>query len=388
MKHFDYIIAGGGCSGRSLAVRMLPYLKATNKQVLLVDKFPKTGNDKTWCFWEKHPDIFESTVYRKWKRLSFSSSFIDQELDINPYEYKMIRSMDFYAYTNEQLSGNNQIVTKYGNVEYLYTEKEQAYVVIDGETFSADYAFSSIPKIQKKRPERYQYLLQHFEGWMIETESPSFDPECATLMDFNTSQQAGTSFIYLLPLSPNRALVEYTVFSEKELPAECYTAALKQYISKQLHCNHYLVKEVEKGVIPMSDHPIQQQENCIIYLGAAGGFTKGSTGYTFRFIQKHTAAIVEQLLKSGNPCIPSISPERFCTYDGTLLHLLSSGRLSGEEIFSTMFQKNNPEQIFKFLDNETSIIEEIQIFETLHKKEFIIALLNRTLKFMKTSYFE
>ncbi|SHE49837.1 lycopene cyclase family protein [Pedobacter caeni] len=385
MKHFDYIIAGGGCSGRSLAVRMLSYLKTSNKQVLLVDKVSKKENDKTWCFWEKHPDVFEPAVYRKWNHLSFFSPAVNEQLNICPYQYKMIRAADFYAHTEQQLSENNQVSIIQGNVEKIYTEKEQAFVVIDGETFSTDYVFSSIPQIQEKRPDRYQYLLQHFEGWTIETKLPVFDPDRAILMDFNTVQQGGTSFIYVLPLSANLALVEYTVFSENELPAERYTAALKQYIREQLNCQDYCIKEQEKGVIPMSDHPLKQQENRIIYLGTAGGFTKGSTGYTFRFIQKHTAAIVEQLLKSGNPHISAISPKRFDTYDATLLHLLSSRRLSGEEIFSTMFKKNNPVQILKFLDNETTLMEEIQIFRTLQKKAFALALLNRSLKLIKTS---
>jgi len=384
MKHFDYIIAGGGCSGRSLALRMLPYLKTSNKQVLLVDKFSKKENDRTWCFWEKQEDIFEPIVFRKWSHLSFTSSTNHQELDIHPYQYKMIRGADFYAYTEEQLSEGSHISMIQGNVESIYTDEEKGYVTIDKMQFSADYVFSSIPRHQEKRPDRYQYLLQHFEGWIIESKSPIFVPERATLMDFNTAQQAGTSFVYVLPISATLALVEYTVFSENELPAASYTTALKQYIREQLHCEDYDIKEREKGVIPMSDHPLKSREGRIIYLGTAGGFTKGSTGYTFRFIQKHTTAIVEQLQKCGNPKIPSISPGRFTTYDGILLHILNNKRLSGEEIFSAMFKKNNPKQILKFLDNETSIIEELQIFQTLNKQEFTKALLGRTFKLLKT----
>jgi lycopene beta-cyclase len=385
MKHFDYIIAGGGCSGRSLALRMLPYLKTSNKQVLLVDKVSKKENDRTWCFWEKDPDVFEPVVYRKWRHLSFAGSGSRQELDIQPYQYKMIRGADFYAYTDEQLSGSSHISVIGGNVESIYTDQQQGYVTIDGTRFSADYVFSSIPRIQEKKPDRYQYLLQHFEGWIIETKSPIFDLERAILMDFNTAQQAGTSFVYVLPLSSTLALVEYTVFSENELPAASYKTALKQYIREQLHCEDYDIKEIEKGIIPMSDHPIESHEGRIIYLGTAGGFTKGSTGYTFRFIQKHTAAIVEQLLKSGRPHISAVSPKRFDTYDATLLHLLSSRRLSGEKIFSTLFKRNKSTQILKFLDNETSLMEEIRIFKTLQKREFALALLNRTLKLMKTN---
>ncbi|NRF37641.1 lycopene cyclase family protein [Pedobacter foliorum] len=382
MGHFDYIIAGGGCSGRSLAVRMLPYLRAFNKRALLVDKELKKGNDKTWCFWEKHPDTFEPIVYRKWDRLSFSSSFIDQELDIQPYQYKMIRSEDFYCYTDDQLDKDDHIQCINGNVEELYTKKELAHVRIDGALYTADYIFSSIPQAFKKRPDRYQYLLQHFQGWVIETEGQTFNPDCATLMDFNTPQQVGTSFVYVLPLGSNRALVEYTVFSEKELPAEYYSAALEQYITEQLHCKKYSIKAQEYGVIPMSDHPIRKQRGRIIYLGTAGGFTKGSTGYTFSFIQRHTAAIVEKLIRQGDPRIPPVTAQRFNTYDGILLHLLSRGRLSGEKIFSKMFEENSPVQVLKFLDNDTSILEELQLFSTLQKKEFALAFLRRTFKLM------
>jgi len=380
MEHFDYIIAGGGCSGRSLAVRLLPYLKATNKQVLLVDNIAKKANDKTWCFWEEKPDLFEPVVCRKWKHLSFSSSFTHQESNIYPYQYKMIRSADFYTYTDKILAKNHHITMLTGTVENLYTENELACAVIDGKKYSSDYIFSSIPQIQIKKPERYQYLLQHFLGWIIETRDTVFDAERATLMDFKTSQQAGPSFVYVLPLTSRRALIEYTVFSEQPLAGRDYIDALKDYITQQLQCNDYTIEEQEYGIIPMSDHPIQGQKGRIIYLGTAGGFTKGSTGYTFRFIQKHTAAIVEQLLKSGTPNIPPIFPKRFRTYDATLLHLLASNRVSGEEIFSTMFQKNNTTQILKFLDNETTLTEELHIFKTLNKKEFARALLNRTLK--------
>jgi lycopene beta-cyclase len=385
MKHFDYIIAGAGCSGRSLAIRLLPYLKATNKQVLLVDNTEKKGNDKTWCFWEKQTDVFEPVVYRKWNQLSFSSKLVDKQLAINPYQYKMIRSVDFYTYTSNILLQSDYISIVNGNVENLSTEKDLAYVVIDGETFSTDYVFSSIPQPIEKQPERYQYLLQHFEGWVIETNSPIFDPQCAILMDFHTSQKAGTSFVYTLPLSPNTALVEYTVFSAQELSSEAYKTALEQYIREQLNCGHYTIKEREHGIIPMSDHPIKQQNGRIIYLGTAGGFTKGSTGYTFRFIQKHTAEIVRQLFQTGAPNTSTISAARFHLYDATLLHLLDSQRLSGEEIFSTLFKKNGADKILKFLDNETSIPEELQIFSTLHKKEFALALLNRTIKLIKNS---
>ena len=65
-------------------------------------------------------------------------------------------------------------------------------------------------------------LLQHFMGWEITTETPVFNPEIGTLMDFSLSQQHGITFMYILPVSPNRALVEYTLFTGEVLPKEEY----------------------------------------------------------------------------------------------------------------------------------------------------------------------
>lgn len=384
--NFDYIIAGAGCAGRSLALRMLPYLQDSGKRLLLVDKFEKNGQDKTWCFWEQDPGLFEPVVYRKWKHLLFNSASIQRKMDISPYQYKMIRSADFYDFTTRELAASDHVTNIQGTVAHLYADQQKAYAVIGGKTYISDYAFSSIPNLRATIPARYQYLLQHFMGWIIESEELEFDTDCATLMDFNTLQQAGTSFVYVLPLSKHSALVEYTVFSACELEMEDYARALKTYIAEQLHCRQYTVKEQEYGIIPMSDHPAERTPDRIITMGTAGGFTKGSTGYTFSFIQKHTSAIAAQLEKSGSPRISSIFPGRFSMYDATLLHLLGSGGLSGEDIFTTMFRKNNPAGILKFLDNETSILEELQIFSTLQKKEFASALIQRVMKLIKTRH--
>lgn len=376
MVHFDYIIAGAGCAGRSLAVRLIPYLRASNKRLLLLDVAPKKKNDRTWCFWEKSPDIFESIVCKKWNRLAFAGQYINYETAIEPYQYKMVKGEDFYAYTDKLVSTCDHISEKYGNITGLYNKKDKAYVTLDGEKFSADYIFSSIPQSVSRNANRYQYFLQHFEGWLIQTEKPVFDADCATLMDFNTTQSAGTSFVYVLPLSANRALIEYTVFSEFELSQTEYNDALEKYIRLQLNCGSYEILEREHGVIPMSDHPLKKRNGRIIYMGTAGGFTKGSTGYTFQFIQKHTQQIADQLSKNKTPFVKKRF-SRFNTYDSTLLYLLKSERISGEEIFSTMFKNNKVANILKFLDNETSLLEELKIFSTLNKTEFALAFLKR-----------
>ena len=83
-------------------------------------------------------------------------------------------------------------------------------------------------------------MLQHFLGQEIEVERPVFDDSTAILMDFRVDQTHGMHFIYLLPFSPTRALVESTLFSTKILEDEFYIDSINQYLS-----SHYGVSPKE-----------------------------------------------------------------------------------------------------------------------------------------------
>jgi len=58
-----------------------------------------------------------------------------------------------------------------------------------------------------------------------------------------------------------------------------------------------------------------------------------------------------------------------------LLQLLVKGKPGGKEIFTRLFQRNKAAKIFKFLDNESSIAEEIALIRTLQTAPFLKAAL-------------
>ena len=114
--------------------------------------------------------------------------------------------------------------------------------------------------------------------------------------------------------------------------------------------------------------------NNIIHLGTAGGQTKPSSGYTFQFIQKHAARITESMVRTGAPFYEdSIAQKRFELYDSTLLNILYHEKLQGAAIFTELFQKNKMAEVLEFLDNETSIAQELRLITVLPKKVFMQA---------------
>jgi lycopene beta-cyclase len=371
---YDYIIAGGGCAGLSLVMHMIGSGQFEERKVLIIDKDQKNSNDRTWCFWEKEPGLFEAVVYRQWKQLSFFSHSFQKIFDTDPYTYKMIRGIDFYKHCYEEIRKHLNIKILYGEINSVFSIVGQTGLKLQtGETFYGRKIFSSIlPKPPELK--NNTWLLQHFKGWVIKLKENVFDPASATIMDFRVGQEHGTSFCYVLPFSENEALVEFTVFSANILESSLYDIKLKEYLANTLGINNYEVKGEEFGVIPMTDYNFPLKDKNIIYIGTAGGQTKGSTGYTFKFIQKHSKSLVNELLTETKN---SYVKKRHRFYDSVLLGVLEHKLVPGEEVFTRMFRRNKPSGIFRFLDNESSLAEEIGIIRTLPTLPFLKAAIRK-----------
>src|SRR6187401_323181 len=373
---YDFIFLGAGCASLSIVMRMINSGKFADKKILLIDKEPKTKNDRTWCFWERQNGFFETIVYKKWDTISFLSDSFASDKNIAPYKYKMIRGIDFYRLCFRKIEQQKNIDLLYGNVTQAVVHKDGITIHINGEMVHLNYAiiFNSILSAENKAPGIIN-LLQHFKGWIIETSRAVFDPTKAIFMDFRVGQKNDdTTFAYLLPLSATKALVEYTMFSKEVLEDDVYETELKNYVENILQVKEYLVIEREFGIIPMSNRKFSFYECRYRYnIGTAGGQTKASSGYTFQFIQKQSKLVIDSLLEGGSLKKIPATPNRFRFYDNTLLHILYHKDLRGKDIFSRMFAKNDPVQVLRFLDNEGTLTEELKIISTLPTLPFLKA---------------
>jgi lycopene beta-cyclase len=382
MHHYNYIITGAGCAGSSLLARMMREPFFEGKKILVVDQSPKTKNDRTWCFWEKNAGLFEPIVYHRWEKLNFYSLFFSSTLNIKPYQYKMIRGIDLYEFVKKGSQIHGNIEWRYETVKNIDTLNGQAIVELENETVTAEYVFNSIPGIparkiaQKDKGLKRRQLLQHFKGYIIQTNQPAFNPAEATFMDFRVDQKHGTSFVYCLPVSETTALVEYTLFTKELLQQEEYDQELQAYISSSLNIKDYEIIHEEYGIIPMTSQKSPLQDGRIVYMGIAGGQVKGSSGYAFQFIQKRTAEIVQGLIKGDRSFAKqTFAEKRFHFYDRVLLNVLCKNRMDGADIFARIFRYNPPERVLQFLDNESSLIDDLRIMRSVPSSVFLPAAL-------------
>jgi lycopene beta-cyclase len=387
-EQYDYIITGAGCAGLSLLMRLLNTPQQQQKKILVLDRSDKTENDRTWCFWEKEAGLFDAIVTHRWQHAHFYADTFSKELDLSPYTYKMILGVDFYHHVINYAKQFSNVAFRLENVLSVATENKKAIVVTDQQTYVADYIFNSILFDPFNQIKDEYFLWQHFKGWMIETSRPVFDASSATFMDFTVDQQRGTTFMYVLPVSATKALVEYTLFTKNVLPEAEYNDALKAYISTKLNIQEYSIVHEEFAKIPMTNFAFKKEEGRVINIGVAGGDTKASSGYTFQFIQKRTQKIVDSLCQQHHPFVTeTFNEKKHRFYDTVLLHVLSHNKLKGDKIFAAIFSKNKAERVLRFLDNETNFADDVRIMQAVPTSVFLPAALREmffnVLKFVR-----
>jgi lycopene beta-cyclase len=376
MKRYDFAILGGGASGLSLALALLRSPLA-GSQILLLEKEAKDRNDRTWSFWTNEHNPLDDIRYASWEKLNFTSDGFERHFSLSPYRYQMVRGIDFYKYAYRELSRYPNVDVVRAGVDEVASDAGEAVIEASGESYRAGWAFDSrfAPERLPAESGRYRFLMQHFKGWEVETEKPSFDPQTATLFDLRTPQRGGLCFYYVLPFSPQRALVEYTVFSASLLPDEVYRQALREYVQDCLKLPSYRIVHEEGGVIPMTDYAFPRRLGPrLMAIGTLGGRVKPSTGYAFLRIQRDSEAIVHSLVEKGHPFDLPAEPWRRRFYDALLLEILVAEGERAKSIFDDLFKKNTIQRIFRFLDERSTLWEDIRLIGSLPSGPFLRAL--------------
>ena len=121
----------------------------------------------------------------------------------------------------------------------------------------------------------------------------------------------------------------------------------------------------------MTSYPFHEDSTKnITKIGSAGGWIKPSTGYSFKNCEKNSLKILYNI-KNGKSLV--ISPKKKYKFlDKILLGVLSQFNRLGEIIFYNMIKKNKTVNVLRFLDEESNLLDEINIIISVKKyKEFI-----------------
>ena len=374
-NRYDFIIQGAGASGLWLAHALNEMELLKNKRLLIVEGDLNKGDDRTWCFWTQATDESFPFVDTRW-----SSLWVQKEQQsILPYRYHHARSSAFYRWVKETLVKNPNVHWHHGWVTAVVEQDCCVMVDLDGETVETEYFFGSGNSLSTRWKSDISFW-QSFVGWRIRFQSgeSGWNSDRATLMDFSIDSGETTRFLYVLPFTENEGLIEVTQFD-----SECLTVELGEKLLKEI-CDlkgwKVDVLEVECDAIPMSSKysvvdASYSLGSRVVDIGVKAGVLKPTTGYGFLTMRNHAMEIAKAI-KFHLPIPKVYRKKRFRFYDDLLLQILRNSPQKGKPIFERLFHRQPARRILKFLDEKTSLWEEVCIFSCLQVTWFLKAVLH------------
>ena len=383
VEFYDFTIVGAGSSGLWFANALNEQLVLKNQTLVIVESNQQKENDRTWCYWAKKPIEPRKMISKEWKHLKNYSS------KLAPYTYYHVRSIDFYKEIKAKLKKNKNIFwiddvaisqTNEGEkvkVTTQNTEWTTHKLFLSALLQNQENDFESVKSfLHQEETKNHLFLWQSFAGWRIKTKTPIFNSKKITLMDFDIPQNQETQFLYELPFSDQEALLEITRFSKEKITKTEAEEIISRYLKDKNV--EYEILEEEIGAIPMTNLFDQKRKTlpkttAVVYIGTLGGAIKPTSGYGFKRMKNYADDLAIAI--KNNKDLPTMYRKyRFRIYDTLLLQIINEKPERGKEIFERLFLTQPLPRILKFLDEETSYLEELMIFSKLPIRLFLNSL--------------
>jgi lycopene beta-cyclase len=276
---YDFVLVGGGLANGLVALG-LHARGAAN--VALIESGDRVGGNHTWSFhegdldaaskglvaplvsaaWPAHDVAFQGRT----RRLERGYASIASTSLATAVEHSFARHA-----RSALLLRESAVRIDRGSVTLQSGRVLEGRAVLDGRGVSRDDPTHA----------RHRGGYQKFVGLELELSSDA-PRELPLLMDARVDQIDGYRFVYVLPFSRRRVLIEDTYYS---LSPQLETDVLRQRVLGYASLHGYAVKSVvreEQGVLPIPTHESQARHDAVsaIPIGMRAGWFHPTTGYS------------------------------------------------------------------------------------------------------------
>jgi len=366
----EIAILGAGCAGLSAAVEILSLLPQAN--ISIFDSRQSFDDDRTWCFFETDAHRWAQKATAAWRLIEVKNAGQQQAVHLDNHAYCCLPASTFYDEALRIVStGPNTQLVLGAEVSAVSRRRDGCRITAGGQRIQARLTIDA----RNRRRWPHNALLQHFVGWELEATRDCFDPNVATLMDFDCGQRDGIEFLYVLPFSGRRALVEATILGDALLPLEAYRQRIRDYLADRwgLAAGSLQVLREEKGVIPMSaDIGCEAWGGDYLQIGIDGGAARPSSGYAFAAIQRQAAAIANHLAVHGAlPNAIATRPRYLTWMDRVFLRVLQDDPRMGPQLFSRLASALPDDRLARFMSDAPRLRDLVDVVMAMPKLPFI-----------------
>lgn len=370
---YDVVFIGLGAANSLLALRLGESGQLLGKSIAVIEPAVFTPLDRTFCFWSTPGEVerlyLRNLITHSWQTVEVPG--IASEC-ITPLQYYHVpgSAVRTHAVQELQRHGANFIESR---VESEPSPQATGYTIpTTSGVVHARRVFDSRPPEFAAAQKHQAHLMQSFQGWIINTTQPVFDNTRMVLMDFGVPQNGTTQFMYVLPFSSQKALVELTRFGNQVLSKEEAMPILRTYTERL--GTTYTIEALESGCIPMSTCTTDHRDfgPAWINTGARANLLKASTGYAFLAMAKDAIRKTDCTNAAEGYSLEKTSG-RFAFYDRLLLKILEQQPEQGKRIFESLFRKTPISSVLRFLTEKSSLWDELKMFAGLPVVLFIKA---------------
>ena len=274
------VVAGAGLSGLMLAWKCL----SSNSQVsvTIIDSKSVIGGDHTWSF--NISDVNPSL--HKWLNPFIEYTWEKYDVKFNGSSRRL--NIPYCSGNSNSLRACVEPFIKSGRLKLILDTKvikmtRSEVFICNGKKITGDYIFDARGFTFDKS---IKLGFQKFYGITIETKKPH-GLKYPIIMDATVPQYDGYRFIYCLPFSQNKILIEDTYYSDGNNFHEGeYNKRINEYIETKNWIEHKVIR-VEKGILPIAlsvdiklIEKLETKYNEPIKIGMRGNFYHPVTGYS------------------------------------------------------------------------------------------------------------
>ncbi len=373
MNDFDYVIAGAGLAGLSLAKCLID--SSPDKTLCLIEPRQNYQRDHVWCFWNNAPKSLSVPQKKSWQKWKVRYKGKTNLCSSKRYPYCAVLSEDYYESRISHLEKSPKVNLYFGE-NVTATEYGSGLVTVktDQRILSSKVLFDSRPP-----QTRGNEFKQDFYGLHIRLDKGVFDDSCVTLMDFSGEEVGGGfHFYYLLPFSPTEALVESVYIGLDNFSQEEHHRLVLKHLAQEFGVHTFEQLHIERGCIPMHAISLAQPNPRHYLLGMRAGLVRPSTGYAFAAIHRFSETLAHSLKQNELPSPPETLSKKARLLDTVLLTYLKQRPSDGPMLLNSLFAQVDPDIVVRFLCDNSSLADDSAIVSAMPKKLELGAIMAKT----------